>query len=314
MPEFTIHGAGSGRLVSVTHQPFGVVARLESQGVNTPKIETEVILFNGQKKIEFINRVHKTEVYTKESVYFAFPFAMEHPQFRYEIQNGFVDPSRDQLPGAGKEWFSVQHWVAAEEGGVSVALVPVDASLVCLGDIFRATWPKQFGQRPGTIFSYVMNNYWDTNYAAGQGGDFTFRYVLTSGDHLPPAGLSRLGWEEMTPAEVDQITSQDKALDTPRPLDAAQGSFVQVDQPNVVLVTWKMAEDGDGTILRFLEVGGQANTVEVQTPRLDVKSAWSSDALERKQAALATSAHGFRFSVKPFQIVTVRLEGAGNVR
>ena len=185
VPEFSIHGAGSGRLVSVTHQPFGVVARLESQGVNTPKIETEVILFNGQKKIEFINRVHKTEVYTKESVYFAFPFAMEHPQFRYEIQNGFVDPSRDQLPGAGKEWFSVQHWVAAEEGGVSVALVPVDASLVCLGDIFRATWPKQFGQRPGTIFSYVMNNYWDTNYAAGQGGDFTFRYVLTSGDHLP---------------------------------------------------------------------------------------------------------------------------------
>ena len=118
----------------------------------------------------------------------------------------------------------------------------------------------------------------------------------------------------MTPAEVDQITSQDKALDSPRPLDAAQGSFVQVDQPNVVLVTWKMAEDGDGTVLRFLEVGGQANTVEVQTPRLDVKSAWSSDALERKQAALETSAHGFRFSVKPFQIVTVRLEGAGNVK
>ena len=314
MPEFSIHGAGSGRLVSVTHQPFGVVARLESQGVNTPKIETEVILFDGRKKIEFMNRVHKTEVYTKESVYFAFPFALEHPQFRYETQNGFVDPSRDQLPGAGKEWFSAQLWVAAEEGGVSVALVPVDASLVCLGDIFRAAWPLQFGQRPGTIFSYVMNNYWDTNYAAGQGGDFTFRYVLTSGDHLPATSLSRFGWEEMTPAEVDQITSQDKALDTPRPLDAAQGSFVQVDQPNVVLVTWKIAEDGDGTILRFLEVGGQANTVDVQTPRLDVKSAWTSDALERKQTALETSAHGFRFSVKPYQIVTVRLEGTGNVR
>jgi hypothetical protein len=314
IPEFTIHSAGGGRLVSVTHQPFGVVAHLESQGVNTPQIETEVVLFNGQKKVEFINHVRKTEVFTREGVYFAFPFAMEHPQFRYEIQNGFVDPSRDQLPGAGKEWFSVQHWVAAEESGVSVALVPVDASLVCLGDIFRATWPQQFGQRPGTIFSYVMENYWDTNYAAGQGGDFTFRYVLTSGSHLEPAGLSRLGWEEMTPAEFDQITPQDKALATPRPLDAAQGSFLQVDQPNVVLVTWKEAEDGDGTVLRFLEVGGQANTVDVQTPRLDVKSAWSSDALERKQAALATSRHGFRFSVKPFQIVTVRLEGTGNVR
>ena len=55
----------------------------------------------------------------------------------------------------------------------------------------------------------------------------------------------------MTPGEVDRITSQDKALDSPRPLDAAQGSFLQVDQPNVALVTWKMAEDGDGTVLTF---------------------------------------------------------------
>ena len=30
--------------------------------MNTPKIESEVILFNDHKKIEFIDRVHKTEV------------------------------------------------------------------------------------------------------------------------------------------------------------------------------------------------------------------------------------------------------------
>jgi alpha-mannosidase len=314
VPELSIHNASGGRLLSVTNQPFAVVARLESAGVNTPRIETEVILFNGQKKIEFINHVHKTEVYTKEGVYFAFPFAMEHPQFRYEIQNGFVDPSRDQLPGAGKEWFSVQHWVAAEQGDVAAALVPVDASLVALGDIVRGIWPEEFGQRPGTIFSYVMNNYWDTNYAAGQGGDFTFRYVLTSGNNLPPAYLSRLGREEMSPLEVDQITSQDKAINSPRPLDSAQGSFLRVDQPNVVLETWKTAEDADGTILRFVEVAGKESNVDVQTPLLNVESAWMSDALERKQGPLSVSSHGFRFSVKPFQIVTVRLEGAAGLK
>ena len=298
----------------MTSQPFAVVARLESSGVNTLHIETEVILFNGQKKIEFINHVHKTEVYTKEGVYFAFPLAMEHPQFRYEIQNGFVDPSRDQLPRAGKEWFSVQHWVAAEQGGVTIALVPVDAPLVTLGDIVRGTWPVEFNQRPGTIFSYVMNNYWSTNYAAGQGGDFTFRYVLTSGRRLEPAYLSRLGREEMSPLEVDQITSQDKAINSLRPLHSAQASFLYVKQPEVVLETWKMAEDGEGTILRFLEVAGKESTVDVQTPLLEVKSAWRSDALERKQSALSVSPHGFRFSAKPFQIVTVRLEGSASLK
>jgi len=312
VPELSTHSAGGGRLLSVTNQPFGQVARLESTGINTPRIETEVILFNGEKKIEFINRVHKTEVYTKEGVYFAFPLAMAHPQFRYEIQNGFVDPSRDQLPGAGKEWFSVQHWVAAEQGGVTAALVPVDAPLVSLGDIVRGAWPIEFLRRSGTIFSYVMNNYYFTNYAAGQGGEFTFRYVLSSGKNLEPAYLSRLGREEMSPLEVDQITPQDKAINSARPLDSAQLSFLQVRQPDVVLETWKMAEDGQGTILRFLEVAGKESEVEVKTPILEVKSAWTCDALERKQEPLSVSSHGFEFTVKPFQIVTVRLEAAAN--
>ena len=99
----------------------------------------------------------------------------------FDLARARADIYRDQLPGAGKEWFSVQHWVAAEQDGVSAALVPVDAPLVCLGDIVRGTWPAKFTPRSGAIFSYVMNNYYFTNYAAGQGGDFNFRYVFTSG-------------------------------------------------------------------------------------------------------------------------------------
>ena len=314
LPDLTVHNSSEGRLLTVTNQPFGIVARLESSAVNTPRIETELILFSGQKKIEFINHVNKTEVYTKEGVYFAFPLAMEHPQFRYEIQNGVVDPGHDQVPGAGKEWFSVQHWVAADQDGVTAVLVPVDAPLVALGDIVRGTWPREFGQRPGTIFSYVMDNYWDTNYAAGQGGDFTFRYVLTSGRNLEPGYLSRVGREEMSPLEIDQITSQDKAINSPRPLDAAQTSFLEVSDPDVALVTWKVAEDRQGTILRFVEVAGKETSVEVQLPIFEVKSAWLNDALERKQGQLAVTSHGFKFSVKPFQIVTVRLEAVANLK
>ena len=146
IPELTIHNASGGRVVSVTNEPFGVAARLESSGVNTPKIETEVILFDGQKKIEFINRVHKTEVYSKEAIYFAFPLAMDQPQFRYEIQNGFVNPAHDLMPGAGREWFSVQHWVAADQDGVtrshnSRGRVPRYPGRHHAGDLAARVWP-----------------------------------------------------------------------------------------------------------------------------------------------------------------------------
>ena len=138
----------------------------------------------------------KKEIDDKEAVYFAFPFAMKQPQFQYEIQNGVVDPAKDMYPGAGHEWFSVQHWISAQQNGLSATVMPLDASLVTLGDINRGEWPAQFRKRNGTIFSYVMNNYWFTNYRAGQGGHFHFRYVVTSApstdpNSVEPHGLGR---------------------------------------------------------------------------------------------------------------------------
>ena len=272
-------------------------------------IETELILFDAQKKIGFINRVNKTEVPSKEAVYFAFPFAADHPEFRYETQNGYVNPARDIMKGGNLEWFSVQHWVAADQDGVTSALVPVDGHLVTLGDIVRGAWPREFGNRKGTVFSYLMSNYWETNWPARQGGDFTFRYTVTSGKNLSPGALSRLGWEEMSPLEVNEIKAQDKAISPPRPLDSAEGSFLQVDEPNVVLVTWKRAEDDQGTILRFVEVDGKSGSVHVRLPILKLTSGWVCNAVEKNQERLPVSEHSFDFPVKPYGIVTVRLQG-----
>ena len=308
-PQLEPHGASGGKLISIVKTQFGTVARMESSAVNTPRIETEVILFDGQKKIEFINRVNKTKVFTKEAAYFAFPFAMDRPEFRFDIQNGYVNPARDIMKGGNLDWFSVQHWVAVDQDNVTAAVVPVDGHLVTLGDIVRGAWPKEFGVRKGTIFSYLMSNYWETNWPAGQGGDFTFRYAVTSGKNLSAGALSRLGWEEMSPIEVNEIKPQDKAISPPRPLDPVQGSFLQVDQPNVVLVTWKRAEDDQGTILRFLEVDGKPGTVNVQGPILNLESGWICNAVEENRQPLSVSPHGFSFAVKPFEIVTVRLQG-----
>jgi alpha-mannosidase len=153
-----------------------------------------------------------------------------------------------------------------------------------------------------------MNNYWFTNYRAGQGGHFHFRYVVTSAPSTDASQLSRMGWEEMTPFETDEVTSQDKALDQPRPLDGKQGSFLDVQDPNVLLETWKTAEDGNGTILRFLDFGGTSRTVAVHTPLLQIDEVWQTDAVERNGKRLAPAdSGGFRFTIHPHEIVTIRV-------
>jgi alpha-mannosidase len=309
-PDLKIHPAQNGHLVSVTRTPYGWVARLESSATDTPKIVSEIRLFKQEKKIEFVEDVDKKEVDAKEAVYFAFPFAMNKPQFQYEIQTGVVDPAKDMYPGAGHEWFSVQHWVSVQQNGVSATVMPLDVPLVTLGDINRGAWPLQFGDRTGTIFSYVMNNYWFTNYRAGQGGKFRFRYVVTSAPATDAARLSRMGWEEMTPLEKDEVTSQDKAQNLPRPLDGRQGSFLKVDDASLLLETWKPAEDGNGTVLRFLDLGGTTRTVTAQTPLLHLQQAWQTDAVERNRNPLSLiGSSGFQFTMHPHEIVTVRIAG-----
>src|SRR5262249_37857306 len=106
LPDLKIHAAGQGRVLSVKRMPLGVVVRLASSNLNASLIETEIFLPENEKRIELTNHLRKERVYTKEAAYFAFPFSMENPRFRYATQNGFVDPERDLLPGAGREWFS----------------------------------------------------------------------------------------------------------------------------------------------------------------------------------------------------------------
>jgi hypothetical protein len=307
-PDLEIHPAHEGRLVSTTHTPWGWVARLESTDTNTPVVATEILIFDEEKKIEFVEDVNKTSVTSREAAYFAFPFAMDRPKFQYEIQNGTVNPARDLYPGAGHEWFSAQHWVSVEQDGVSGTVMPLDASLVTLGDINRGSWPAEFGQRQGTIFSYAMNNYWNTNYRGAQGGSFRFRYVITSAGTTSPTELSRKGWEEMTPLESDLITTQDKAQDAPQPLSGAQQSFLRIDDPALLLETWKAAEDGNGSILRFLDLGGTTRDVTVETPMLKLREAWQTDAVERDQKQLSrVTKESFKFTIHPHEILTVRV-------
>ena len=308
-PELQIHPAANGRLVGVERTPYGWRAELESSTENTPRVSSEIRLFENEKKIEFIENVTKKDVLAKEAVYFAFPFAMSHPEFQYEIQNGVVDPSKDMYPGAGHEWFSVQHWVSVQQDGASGTVMPLDTPLVTLGDINRGDWPIEFGDRPGNIFAYAMNNYWHTNYRASQGGDFRFRFVVTSAASTDPLALSRLGWEEETPFEVDEIQSQDQAIELPRPLSGDQGSFLSIDDPNVVLDTWKPAEDGDGTILRLIDLGAAARTVTLSTSLLAIDKAFETDAVERNQKPLEVHSSAISIEVHPHEIITIRLSG-----
>ncbi|HVF66948.1 MAG TPA: glycoside hydrolase family 38 C-terminal domain-containing protein [Pyrinomonadaceae bacterium] len=305
--ELQIHKGADGRIVSVRKTPTGTTAVLQSSAPNTPRVTTEVVLFDGAKKIEINTRVRKDVVYKKEGVYFAFPVAAREPRFNFDVQTAVVNPSKDMIPGAGLEWFSSQNWASIGDDSLTVAVVNRDSFLWTFGDIVRGTWPKEFRPRSSALFSYVMNNYWNTNYVAAQGGEFTFRYVLTSTRTLDQTALARMGWEETTPLERTLVKSQDQTYPARKTLPAAQSSFVNVDNPSVLLSTWKQSEDGAGTVMRFIELRGESAGVRLSGPLAAGASGRACNAVEECGPAFAGGSDGLSFAVKPRGIYTLKV-------
>ena len=288
--------------------PFGASIHLHSCAKNTPGIDLEVLLFDHAKKIEFIYHVRKDAVTAKEAVYFAFPVAAQQPRFAYALQQGWADPSRDIIKGGSLEWFTIQDWMAVGDDSATVGIVPLDAPLASFGDINRGEWPDEFRPKSATVFSYAMNNYWHTNYRAAQGGEFTFRYVMTSAAKLDPAALTQLASESMRPAEVNHVVGQDKPGNPERPLPPEGASFLGTDQPNIVMETWKRAEDGDGAIVRLRETSGKATAVRLRLPRGKIQSAWLSSAVEDNLKPIPVNADAaLEVPVGAYGVTTVRI-------
>jgi alpha-mannosidase len=199
--------------------------------------------------------------------------------------------------------------MAVSSSHQAVGIVPLDASLATFGDINRGKWPGEFHPKSGTIFSYAMNNYWHTNYRAGQGGDFVFRYAVTSSDQLDGSGLSQLAWEEMRPIELNYVVSQDKVGNPPRPLPAEGQGFVEIIDRNVALITWKKAEDENGMILRFQELSGKPSSTVVHFPHLNsgIESAQLCTGVEDDIQKLPVEGNAVRLSFRPFEVLTLRI-------
>jgi len=306
--ELEVHPSSHGKLLGIEELPWGQSIRLTSSSVNTPVIETEILLFKDQKKIEFRHKVHKDYTNNKEAVYFAFPVAVSNPEFHFATQQDWVNPSRNLMKGGSLEWFNVQQWMSVGDPNLTVGIVPVDTPLASFGDINRGKWPGEFKPVAGTIFSYAMNNYWHTNYRAGQSGDFFFRYAVTSRPKLDGNALTHLGFEEMRPAELNYVVAQDKAGNPPRLLLPQGQSFLETEGEDVALVTWKQAEDGKGTIMRLQETAGRPAEAVIRFPHSNVASAELCSGVEDVLGSVPVERDTVRLSFKPFEVLTVRFQ------
>jgi hypothetical protein len=302
-PKLHTHALDGGKLLGVRRTPYGSVIEMSATSEAFGPVRVTITLYDAQKKIDLRVDFHKDRQLNRESAYIAFPTNVESPTFTYGNQTGWVNPAKDELPGGSREWYVARHWFTAADAHSAVTITPIDAPLVTFGDVVRGEWPLEFKPKSSTMFSWLMNNYWGTNFPAWQGGDFTFRYSLTSGDKLDPVQAERFGLEAMVPLETTSVSAG--IGNSPLPVSTA--SFLDISGADVALSTWKPAEDGDGSILRIQELAGKAGTVYLRSDYVGFTQAWTASVLEENRSELRSNEGQIEVAIQPFQTLTLRV-------
>jgi hypothetical protein len=163
--------------------------RVESNAPGANKLTREISIINNLNRIDIKNTIFKTAVYEPEGVHFAFPFNIPEGEVRVNLAWDYYLAGEEQLPGSNFNFNTLSRWVDVSNPEMGILMVSPEAPLIEIEEISMdvLSFGEKDWQGPSqTIYSYVMNNYWETNYLAAQPGKTTFRYSLYPHDGFDP--------------------------------------------------------------------------------------------------------------------------------
>ncbi|HVU34301.1 MAG TPA: hypothetical protein VHE61_12760, partial [Opitutaceae bacterium] len=267
--------------------PLVATLRIESSAPGCYSLVRRVTLVAGEDHAEIDDTVDKQRIVAsnyrppeaKESVNFGFPFAVPGGQVRIEVPFGVVRPDADQIPGACKNWFTVDRWADVSNGDYGVTWVTLDAPLVQVGGLTAdllnsqtnpAVWRQHVGPTQ-SLYAWVMNNHWGTNYRAYQEGPVTFRFLLRPHGAYDPAAASRLAIAASQPLQA--VRARGPVFAAPR---------LTLDSPDVIVTGMKPSDDGRALIVRLWAAADHPVGVHLRFSDPQPTKVWLSDTGERR--------------------------------
>lgn len=221
-------------------------------------LEMEIRLYHTEKKIEFLYKTFKLKVTSPEALYVAFPFKMsDADQLAFEGQGGTVRPGYDQLEGTASDWNTIQNFAAVKNAEAQIVFTSKHTPLVQFGDINTGRFYYKHKPAKSHIYSWVLNNYWTTNFKANQEGEMNWNYVITSTPNNTNTAATRFGWENTMPLAARIIPAGVEKSKT------LFRSLIDLDLPNVLLVDTQLDADGKSIVLHLRETEGDHAILDV---------------------------------------------------
>lgn len=246
-------------------------------------IRQRIYLHRFARRLDFDTTVDWQEKHTLLKV--AFPVNILSPAATFDVQWGNVQrPTHRNTSWDWARFETCAHkWVDLSEGDYGVSLLndckyghDIQDHVIRLTLLRSPTMPDPLADQ----------------------GEQRFLYSL-----LPHSG----DWRSSTVRDAYILNDPLIVRRAPGGGGKLEPSLVAVDQENVIIETVKQAEDSRGLILRLYENARRRGPVSLSVG-LPISAAYRCNLLEENKFALPVKNNQVHFEIKPYQILTIRLE------
>jgi alpha-mannosidase len=304
-----VQPSGAVKISVRENGPLVAALAIDSDAPGCRSLRREVRVVAGLDRVEIINTLDKLPVREKEGVHFGFGFAVPDATVRMDLAWAVLRPETDQLPGACRNWFTVQRWADVSNAAFGVTWALVDAPLVEVGGltadrIGSLSNPKDWLAKiepSSTLYSWVMNNHWHTNYRAEQEGPTVFRYALRPHGTYDPVAAQRCGIECSQPL-IAVPTSASYPLAPPAPL--------KVEPADVLVAGLRPTADGRALLIRLFNAADRPVTAQLTwyKPPVRLVRGVVSDDVDATAAPAGRTVRDDRIELPPSGVETLRAE------
>lgn len=141
-------------------------------------------MYHHISRVDVTIRMNKKSVWEPENLYISMPFEIPDGQLWIDKIGTMLRPGIDQLPGTNVDFYCIQNGLGYIGNQEWIAITTPDVPLIQLGSLEyeeRALCEgEELSRQP--LYSWALNNFWETNFDASTGGFHQIQYSILTGN------------------------------------------------------------------------------------------------------------------------------------
>lgn len=261
----------------------------------------EIRLFNNTKKVEFAYQACKEIITNPEGLYIAFPFHLPDSKISFETIGGILTQG-EQLPGSSSDWNVAQNFVSVKSPKGQIIMVSDEVPLWHFSDFNMGKFERY--PKPGKpwLYSWVMNNYWFTNFRAFQEGTVNWNYTISATTDTTFTTATKFARGVRNPLPTRTFPAGKNELSEP-----LYKTLSVTGDENVLLINSRPSFNGKRAIvLHFREIDGKPAQIKLAShiKNYQVKKTSQVNVLGEKIQDLDNS----NLSFNPYEVKFIEVE------